>query len=155
MTSQNSKTVTFWYEYQFHFSSIWTEKQKNQEAYLFRFLQGKNETIRRQRTWSLWALWVTSVCKFNTFFVLKIQKNPSFFFICDLSFQWSRIWIVLIMWLIKHWSCGYNALITWLRTHWKYGWPHTDTSLITHWSCDWSCTDHVADHTLLTWLIMH
>ena len=24
-----------------------------------------------------------------------------------------------------------------------------------HWSCGWSCTDHVADHTLITWLIMH
>ena len=24
-----------------------------------------------------------------------------------------------------------------------------------HWSRNWSCTDHVADHTLITWLIMH
>ena len=58
------------------------------------------------------------------------------------------------------WSRGYPALITWI--------PCTDhvadhtriTWLIMHWSRDWSCTDHVAImhwsrsyHALITWLI--
>ena len=24
-----------------------------------------------------------------------------------------------------------------------------------HWSCGWSCTDHLTDHTFITWLITH
>ena len=39
-----------------------------------------------------------------------------------------------------HWSLGYHAMIT---------------CLIIHCSCVWPCTDHVAGHTLFTWLIMH
>ena len=45
MTSQNSETLTCWYEYQFCFSRVWTEKWKNQGAYFIRFLQAEKWSL--------------------------------------------------------------------------------------------------------------
>ena len=91
--------------------------------------------------------------------------------------NWSRGYNALITWLRMHWSCGWSytddvtdqALITWLIIHWSRGYYALITGL--HMQCSrncrqWSrgyhalimclsCTEHVADQTLITWLIMH
>ena len=69
-----------------------------------------------------------------------------------------------------HWSHGYHALIPllimpWSRDwtcrghvaimHWPRDWSYMSMWLIMHWSHAWSRTDHVPDHALITWLIMH
>ena len=69
--------------------------------------------------------------------------------------HWSRFYHALITWLCINWTrtCSYTVYVAIM--HWSSGWsysaPETDHALIT-WL---SCTVHVADHTLITCLVMH
>ena len=56
----NLQNVTCWYEYQFHSSSVWTEKQKIRGPMFSVFFMEKNETVRRKSSCSSCALWVTN-----------------------------------------------------------------------------------------------
>ena len=95
-----------------------------------------------------------------------------------LIMHWSRGYHALITWLVIHGSCAWSctdymtdhALNTWLIMHWSRGYHALLTWLIMQWSCsydvpvrwliihplgDGPCTDHVADHTLISCLVMH
>ena len=60
MTFQTSKTLTCWYEYQFHFSLVWTEKQNIRGPMFSAFFMEKSDIVRRKSTCSSCTLWVTN-----------------------------------------------------------------------------------------------